>query len=557
MARISGGHLVSKYLRRVEGVEMVFALCGGHVEQILDGLTEYGIRSTDVRHEQAAAMMAHAWSVYTGRPGVCVVTAGPGFTNCLTGVANAFCDGAPLVVLAGRSPIRDDLLGALQELDQFAMARPVVKWAATCRDARRVPEYMATAFRQARSGRPGPVLLELPPEVLGVTLPEEKAPLPPQPARTFAARPDDAALLAAAELVDGARRPLFLGGSGVGFSDVCGEALERFLARTGIPFVLINAGRGTVPDDHALCVWDVGNVGLTAALGQVDVLVVAGTRFNWVLQHGRIVGPTTRIVRIDVDAAEIDRNRAATIGLIGDAATVLRELTPRVRESNHGEWISTIRSAGRALIHTELELRERASHPIHPVRLVEQIRRTIGDDAYYVVDGGDTAYFGLIGLRSRHRAGVLGTSSGLLGCLGTGVPFALAAKLAHPDKPVVVLNGDGSFGFNGMEFDTAVRLRIPIVAVINNDQAWGMIKHAQEMTLGPERVRCADLGERHYEKVVEALGGHGEFVTRDEQIVPALRRALDSGRPACVNVMTDPTVTSQATPLFYGGLKME
>lgn len=181
----------------------------------------------------------------------------------------------------------------------------------------------------------------------------------------------------------------------------------------------------------------------------------------------------------------------------------------------------------------------------------------MGDDAYYVTDGGDTSYFGQVGLRSRHRAGVLGGSSGLLGCLGTGVPFAIAAKLAHPDKPVVALTGDGAFGLNGMEFDTAVRHRIPILCVINNDRAWGMIKHTQEMSLGPERLRCSELGERHYERMVEGLDGHAELVTRDEQIAPAVRRALASGRPACVNVMTDPTATSPATVMFYSGLKLE
>ena len=216
----------------------------------------------------------------------------------------------------------------------------------------------------------------------------------------------------------------------------------------------------------------------------------------------------------------------------------------------------TLKSAGRSVLDYELRMRETASDPIHPVRLVAQIQKFVGDDAIYVADGGDTSYFGL-GFSTSQKAGVIAASSGLFGCLGTGIPFAMAAKLARPDKKVVVLNGDGSFGFNAMEFDTMVRHNIPVVCVINNDCAWGMIKHSQELSIGRDRLQCSELGTRHYEKVVEGLGGHGEFVTKDEEIIPALERAFASGKPACINVMTDPTVTSPATPLFYQSLKME
>jgi acetolactate synthase-1/2/3 large subunit len=188
---------------------------------------------------------------------------------------------------------------------------------------------------------------------------------------------------------------------------------------------------------------------------------------------------------------------------------------------------------------------------------VGQIQKAVGDDALYVVDGGDTSYFGLVGLRSRERSGVLVPTGSLFGCLGTGIPYGIAAKLARPDKVVVVLNGDGSFGFNAMEFDTAVRHEIPIVCIINNDCAWGMIKHGQEMMLGKERLQCSELGLRHYEKIVEGLGGHGEFVTKDEEIIPAIEKALASNKPACVNVITDPTVTSPATLMLEQGLKVE
>jgi len=556
MAMILGGHLVGKYLKEVERITTVFGLSGGHIESILDSFTEYNIRAIDVRHEQAAAMMAHAWSVYTGQTGVCFVTAGPGFTNALTGIANAYLDNAPMVVLCGRHPLRDDLKGALQEMNQMDMVKPITKWAATCYETKRIPEYLSLAFRNAREGRPGPVFLELPPDILNVRIPEEEAPMPLRPTPVYASHPDEAELLKAAELINSAKKPLFMGGSGVGWSR-CAEALGAFIDTTGIPFVLLNGGRGELPDTHPLSIWDTGNVGLMVTISQADVIVAAGLRFNWLLQSGAIIPPAARVVRIDIDPSELDRNRTADAGLVGDIGSVLRALQPHLKKNTHGEWLSTLRAASYAFIDSELKCRETVSDPIHPIRLVAQIQKTVGEDALYVVDGGDTSYFGLVGFMSSEKAGVFGTTSGLLGCLGTGIPFAMAAKLARPDKKVILLNGDGSFGFNAMEFDTMVRHNIPVVCVVNNDCAWGMIKHSQELSIGKERLSCSELGVRRYDKMAEGLGAHGEYVTKDEEIIPAIRRALASGKPACVNALTDPTVTSPATPLFYQSLKME
>ena len=556
MAMIKGGHLVGKYLKEVEKVDMVFGISGGHLESILDSFTEYKIRAIDVRHEQAAAMMAHAWSVYTGKPGVCFLTAGPGFTNGVTGIANAFLDNAPMVVICGRHPLRDDLKGALQEMNQMDVVKPITKWAATCYDIKRIPEYLAIAFRQAVEGRPGPVFLELPPNILNVNIDESLAPMPARSTRKFTVHPDDADLKAAADIINNAKSPLFIGGSGVGLSS-CSDCLGQFIDQTGIPFILTNNGRGTLPDNHPLSLWDCGNLGLMVTASLADVIVLAGIRLNWLLQSGGIIPPAAKVVRIDIDPHEIDRNRQADVGLVGDCGSVLGQLVPLLDKKEHGEWLKTIKETSMPMIEGELKIRQTVSDPIHPIRLTEQIQKFLGDDALYVIDGGDTAYYGLTGFMSKHRAGVVGASSGLLGCLGTGIPFAMAAKLAHPDRKVLLLNGDGSFGFNAMEFETMLRHKIPVVCVINNDCAWGMIKHGQELSIGCDRLQCAELGTIHYEKMVEGLGGHGEFVTKDGEIIPALKRAFESGKPACVNVMTDPTVTSPATLLFCESLKME
>jgi acetolactate synthase-1/2/3 large subunit len=552
MSEIYGGHLAAKYMKEVEHVNMVFTISGGHIENILDGFTEYNIRTIDVRHEQAAAMMAHAWSIYKNEPGVCLVTAGPGFTNALTGIANAYLDNAPMVVLCGRHPLRDDLTGALQEMNQIDMVKPVTKWCATCYDTKRIPEYLSIAFRQATMGRPGPVFLELPPDILFVAVDEKDVTMPSRKTHKSSTHPDESELKEAANIINSARKPLFIGGSGVGMSG-CQEVLKTFIEKTGFPFALLNNGRGALPDSHPLSINDGGFTGLMTGAPQTDVIVAAGIRFNWVMQATKLF-PDAKVVRIDIEAHEIDRNRSSEVGLVGDCGYVLEQLVPMLEDRNHDEWVKKLKNAYAAFMTTELEQRQKPSDPIHPNRLVAQIMEVFGEDAFYVADGGDTSYYGLAGFTSSQQAGVLIPAGALLGCLGTGIPFAIAGKLAHPDKPVIVLNGDGAFGFNSMEFDTAVRHDIPIICVVNNDCAWGMIKHSQGMSIGKDRCTCAELGMRHYEKMVEGLGGYGELVTEDADIIPAIKRAIDSGKPACINVVTDPTVKSPATVMFYQNL---
>jgi len=552
MSEIYGGHLAAKYMKEVEHVNMVFTISGGHIENILDGFTEYNIRTIDVRHEQAAAMMAHAWSIYKNEPGVCLVTAGPGFSNALTGIANAYLDNAPMVVLCGRHPLRDDLTGALQEMNQIDMVKPVTKWCATCYDTKRIPEYLSIAFRQATMGRPGPVFLELPPDILFVAVDEKDVKIPSRKTHKSSTHPDESELKEAAKIINSARKPLFIGGSGVRMSG-CQEVLKTFIEKTGFPFALLNNGRGALPDSHPLSINDGGFTGIMTGAPQTDVIVAAGIRFNWVMQATKLF-PDAKVVRIDIEAHEIDRNRSSEVGLVGDCGYVLEQLVPMIEDRNHDEWVKKLKNAYAAFMTTELEQRQKPSDPIHPNRLVAQIMEVFGEDAFYVADGGDTSYYGLAGFTSSQQAGVLVPAGALLGCLGTGIPFAIAGKLAHPDKPVIVLNGDGAFGFNSMEFDTAVRHDIPIICVVNNDCAWGMIKHSQGMSIGKDRCTCAELGMRHYEKMVEGLGGYGELVTEDADIIPTIKRAIDSGKPACINVVTDPTVTSPATVMFYQNL---
>ncbi|MDI6797247.1 MAG: thiamine pyrophosphate-binding protein [Desulfatibacillaceae bacterium] len=555
MAKIYGGHLVARHLKEKEGVDTIFSLSGGHIDRIYDGCFQYGVRLVDVRHEQAAAMMAHSWSIYAGKPGVCLVTAGPGFTNAITGIVNAHLENAPLVVISGTAPVRDWGKGALQEMDQEDMIKPFVKWCHTCHSTARIPEAIAAAFRHAVNGRPGPVFLQLPPDILNVSIDEEAVVPAGAGSKIYGSLPDEASLKEAARLINKAKRPVIMGGSGVGLSP-CEKSIREFVEKSGIPFFFLNAGRGVLPDNHPLSLWDGTQTSMFNGAAQADVIVALGLRFNWLLLFGQGF-VASKVIRVDVDATELNRNREADVGLCGDINLTLEALNPMLEKREHSSWLESLRQASAPEVQANDALKHTPKDPIHPFRLMEAVRQVVGDDAIYILDGGDTSYFGIMGFTATSKASVLGAASGLLGCLGTGLPFGIAAKLACPDKTVVVVSGDGSFGFNAMEFDTALRHNAPVLCVICNDQAWGMIKHGQEICYGCDRLIGSELGVIHYEGVAKALGAHGELVEKDSELVPALKRALESGRPACVNVLTDPTVTSPATLLFSQSLKME
>jgi len=547
MGDIHGGHVVARYLKEVEGADTIFALSGGHILPVLDGCLEYGIRVIDVRHEQAAAMMAHGWSIYAGRPGVCLVTAGPGFTNTLTGVANAYHEGAPMVVLSGVGSLRELDRGALQDVNQVDMIRPVTKWTGKCHDVARIPEYMQAAFSHAISGRPGPVYLELPPDILVPQVLADEIPFPAERSARMTVKTGDDLVAQAAELLNGAEKPLLIGGDGICWSDADKE-LRELVEKAGIPVLLLNNARGAIPDEHPLSLWRGGFSGLIAALSMADVVLAVGIRFNWLLSYGDYVAGA-KVIRVDIDPVEVNRNRVADVALVGDAGAVLEQLNREVAEKDRSGWLDTLAGIQATLSEGDRQQMETPTDPIHPFRLMHQLRQAVGDDAIYIIDGGDTVYFGLIALRASVKAGVI--ANGLqFGSLGIGLPFAMAAKLARPDTKVVLVSGDGSFGFNAIEFETASRHGIPVLSVVCNDQAWGSAKHSQELCYAMDRVCGTELGVVHYEGMVEALGGHGEFVTRDEEIIPAIERALQSGKPACVNVLTDPEVTSPSTHIY-------
>ena len=548
MEQVDAGRLVAKVLAG-SGVTTAFVLQGGHIDPILYGCEAEGIRLVDTRHEQAAAHMAEGWALATGQTGVCIVTAGPGFSDAVTGLANAFMSASPMLCLAGARPLREADTWPLQDLDQVGIARPITKWARSVSTASRAGEYTAIALTEARTGRPGPVYLDVPVDIV-----TQKVPVPdvlPRAVAPFAPGPDPVAVAEVVRMIEQAERPVVMIGSGAHWSGA-GEALERLAETIGLPVFSTNAGRGLLPDSHD---WSFGApVPLGSAFMSAlsaDLVLCLGVRLGFSLLNGAYFG-NANVVRVDVEGAETVRNRPGDLNLCSDVRVFCDAVTDAWEggvSSGRAAWADSLRAAkvqSRADLHAMIANHD--SKLPHPLELTLAIGDVVGPDATIVADGGDILTWGMIGLPALGRGRLL-TTGVYLGCLGVGIPFAIAAKVARPDEPVVLLSGDGSFGLNAMEYDTAIRHNIPFVTVISSDGSWGMSRHGQEMNHDGHTV-ATQLGIRPYHEVVRALGGHGEFVDAPEEIRPAIQRAIDSGLPACVNIGVDPTLCSPLTQVM-------
>jgi len=539
MATITGSEVLAQSLRS-QGTDTLFYLMGGPMLETEAACIALGIRAIDTRHEQAAALAAHAWTRVTRRPGVCMGCSGPGTTNLVTGVANAFADAAPVVAIGGSSPRVFLGMEAFQEIDQVAIMRPVTKWAERIYDARRIPELVATAFRQATTGRPGPVYLDLPGDTLGEKVEAESVVQPPawRPApRTLG---DPGAVREAVALLARAERPVILGGSGVWWSD--GAAAFRALVEaTGIPFYTTPISRGLIPEDHALAFLNARS----KAFAEADVVVAVGTRFNWMVQFGRPprFAADLKVIHVDIDPAQLGHNRAVDVPIAGDARAVLEQLHAeaegKLDPRRWAAWTGKLRALDAEKSAEVDRAMSSDATPIHPLRLCKEVRDFLRRDAILVVDGQEILNYGRQAIPTfvaGHRL-----NSGAFGCMGVGLPFGVGAKVARPDAQVVVLHGDGSYGLNAMEIDTAVRHGIPVLVVISNNGGWT----ADAPWTRPLPKPGRNLGHTRYDKVAQELGAHGEYVEKPHEIRPALERAWASGRPAVVNVITDGKARAQ------------
>lgn len=532
MAKVNGNDLVVRALRD-EGVDTVFYLTGGPMVDVASRCVE-AFRAVDVRHEQAAAMAAHAYSRVSGKPGVCFAASGPGVTNLITGVGNAFLDAVPVVTLGGASAVSQAGMGAFQEMDQVGMFKPITKWSERVIDARRIPEIINKAFRIATGGQPGPVYVDLPGDVLYRRIEESEVMFPNRPRAVPRISGDPALIGRAIEMLGRAKRPLILSGTGAFWSGAQAE-LKEFVELGGIPFYTTPQGRGIIPEDHRLSFLGARNQAWKAA----DVVLIIGTRLNFIVGFGLPPrwAEDVKFIQVDISDEEIGRNRPVDLAIVGDARMVLRQLIAAARgsfkESAYAEWVEALRGHDRRSQEKAQALLDSDALPIHPLRLCKEVRDFMDRDAIIVADGHEILNFARqsIPLYAPGHS----VNAGPNGCMGVAVPFGLGAKVAKPDKQVIVLSGDGSFGMNGMEIDTMVRHKIPALIVISNNGGW-----AGKGTMDAGR----DLGFSRYEKMAEVFGAHGEYVDRPEGIRPALERAAASGKPAVVNVITDPNARS-------------
>jgi thiamine pyrophosphate-dependent acetolactate synthase large subunit-like protein len=539
MATITGSEVLAKALR-TQGVDTMFYLMGGPMLETEAACIQLGIRAIDHRHEQAASFAAHAYTRVMRRPGVCMGCSGPGATNLLTGVATAFTDCAPLVAIGGASPRVYLGMEAFQEIDQLAVFKPVTKWAERVYDARRIPDVVATAFRQATSGRPGPVYVDMPGDVLGEKIEEDAVRYAPawKPApRTLG---DTGAIKEAIALLARAQRPIVVAGSGVWWSDGA-AALQAFVEATGIPFWTKPISRGLVPEDHALSFLNARST----AFAETDCILAVGTRFDWMIQFGRPprFAVAMKVIHVDVNPAELGHNREVDVPIAGDARAVLEQLRAEAEGTldprMYAAWTGKLRTLDAEKASNQDKAMSSDALPIHPLRLCKEVRDFLRRDAILVVDGQEILNFGRQAIPTYvagHRL-----NSGAFGTMGVGLPYGVGAKVARPDAQVLVLHGDGSFGMNAMDIDTAVRHRIPVVCVISNNGGWT----ADAPWTRPLPKPGRNLGHARYDRMAIDLGAHGEFVGKPHDVRPALERAFASGKPAVVNVITDHTARAQ------------
>ncbi len=527
-----GGRVVAHALKKV-GTSYVFTLCGGHVMSIYDGCLDEGIGIIDVRHEQSAAHAADGWARVTGKPGVAIVTAGPGLTDAVTGVATAWRANIPMIVIGGQAPRAFQDMGGLQDMNHVDLMRPITKWAVAVPSSKRLGEYVQTAYRVATTNVPGPVFLEMPLDFLFDVVDDADAETRDNFVTEAGLAPDPRYVEKAFELLRGAERPVAIVGSQL-FWSKRRDAYPDFVKTFDIPVYVNGQARGSLsPDDPH---WFLQT--RKDALKRADVVVVFGTPLDFRISYGRALGKA-KLIHVDLDGRELGRNRGCDVGIIGDTGLVMEALTACARAAKFQpqysrQWLGEIRKLEQekwAALKPQLESDEA---PLNPLRVCAEVDKFVNEDTIVIGDGGDFVGSAANVLRPRGFGHWL--DAGPLGTLGAGPGYAMAAKLASPKSDVIIMYGDGAFGLNMMEFEACIRQKINIVGIIGNDAGWTQILRGQEQMYGPDRTPACKLAFTRYDKMIEAMGGHGEWVETPAALRPAIERALGAGKPAVVNV---------------------
>jgi acetolactate synthase-1/2/3 large subunit len=520
-----GGVLALAALR-AHGVREMFTLSGGHVFPLYDAAHRGGVPIYDVRHEQSAVFAAEAVAKLQRRPGLAVLTAGPGVTNGISGITSAHVNGAPVLVLGGRAPQFRWGSGSLQEIDHLPLVAPVTRYAATVPATGEIPFAVGAAARAAMTPHRGPAFLDLPLEVAFSTAAVDV----PAPAAVPVLEPDPDEVEKAAALLAGAQRPVIIAGSDVYAGDAV-AALRELAETHGVPVFTNGMGRGALPPGHRLAFAKARR----AALAGADVAVVVGAPLDFRLGFGEF--GAAQVVHV-VDAPSQRATHTSPVASpAGDLRLILSAVADRVPDRDHADWVADLREAERAAATRHAEEMAADSDPIHPARIYGELRRVLDSDSVTIGDGGD-----FVSYAGRYlEPAIPGTwlDPGPYGCLGTGMGYAMGARITYPDRQVCVLMGDGAAGFSLMDVESLVRHRLPVVIVVGNNGIWGLEKHPMQAMYGYDVAADLQPGLR-YDRVVSALGGAGETVSQVSQLGPALRRAFEAGVPYLVNVLTDP-----------------
>ena len=549
MPRLTGAHLLVRALK-LEGIKKIFTIVGDTILPLVDAVEDEGLEFVDTRHEAGAMHMADGYARASGEPAVVLVTGGPGFSNAISALPNIYTSESPVILIAGASELPEKGMYAFQEIDQVGMASPVTKGSWLVHDRRRIPDYVATAFRTALSGRPGPVHLTIPIDLQEQDSSEDELPQyqPGQYRNAGRSQGDPGLVKEAVRLLSEAQRPVVIGANAARYS-LSTEGLQELVETMGLPVFTVEQARGLVSDDHPLC-FGYADAALNATarrFREADVVLLLGKRLDHRFRYGRppFFSTDAHIIQVDPSEEDLGRNRGVTLGILGDIGAVAGQLTQEARSQGGGSnrldpWLAQLREDRQAWME-HLESFAGDDLPLHPMSIYKEVEPLINENTVLVFDGGDYVQWGRCYAKARKPGHWM--RLGPLSQLGCGLPYAMGAKLARPEADVILFLGDGSFGFYGMEYDTAVRFNIPFTTIMGNDSAWGIDKGFQLEYYG--RAVSTDLRYIRYDEIVTTLGGYGEHLEKREEIVPAVKRAMASGKPSLVNI----SIASKRSPL--------
>ncbi len=538
MPKLTGAHLVMRCLRQ-EGISRIFTIVGDTILPLCDAAVDEGMELVDTRHEAAAMGMADAWCRITGEPAVAMVTGGPGFSNAISGLPNIYTSESPVVFIAGCSEQPEYGMYSFQEIDQIGITRPMTKGTWMIHHKSRIADLIASAFRTALSGRPGPVHLSIPMDIQEQVISEEEMPrYSPAELRHQGRNPADPRLIDQAVVVLArAERPVVVAANAARYSTDT-EELTEFVETTGLPIFTVEQARGMVADGHPLC-FGYADAALNHAarhFREADAVLLLGKRLDHRYRYGMppYFHPEAKIIQVDPDENELGRNRGVEMGILGHIGAAVGQMTEAGRGlswKNLSGWTATLAASRRTQLQS-MEALAMDDSPMHPIRVFRELKPFIDDDTVLVFDGGDFVQWGRSYLSAEKTGRWL--RLGPLSHLGFGLPYALAARLAHPNAKVFLAMGDGSLGFYAMEYDTALRHNLPFVTILGNDATWSIDKNFQLAYFG--RAVATDLRPMRYDRLVQAIGGHGEQVGAASEMGPAVRRALDSGKPSLIDI---------------------